>query len=121
MLTAKQIAHFETFGFLLLRQLFSSAEMDGITREAEALWQEDLESRPDTTRHQVLSLFVEKGPLLAICLSTITEGQPIHGKVPQLVTDVFLSKVSLNRIVSCETTPIVARRNSISMRVTTTA
>jgi hypothetical protein len=36
-LTAKQIAHFETFGFLLLRQLFLPAEMDGITREAEAL------------------------------------------------------------------------------------
>jgi len=36
MLTEQQVNHFETFGMLLLRQLFSSAEMEEITAEAEA-------------------------------------------------------------------------------------
>ncbi len=38
MLTPGQIAHFETFGFLFLRQAFSSQEMEKITLEAEKLW-----------------------------------------------------------------------------------
>ena len=33
MLTPAQIAHFETFGFLILRRIFTPAEMADITRQ----------------------------------------------------------------------------------------
>ena len=65
MLTAQQLAHFETFGFLLLRQAFSPAEIQDIARAAEELWEEDLQSRSDEPGHQHLSPFLEKRSLLA--------------------------------------------------------
>lgn len=40
MLTAGQIAHFETFGFLVLRQLFGTEESATIKREAEDIFDE---------------------------------------------------------------------------------
>ena len=42
MLTDDQIRFFHTFGFLILRQLFSKQEMDSFTREAEELWEQEL-------------------------------------------------------------------------------
>ena len=65
MLTPAQIAHFETFGFLLLRRVFTSAEMVKITCEANQVWRENLERQLDGTRHQLVIPFVEKRPLLA--------------------------------------------------------
>ena len=47
MLTPAQIAHFETFGFLLLRRIFTAAEMADITREANEVWREDHERQPE--------------------------------------------------------------------------
>ena len=35
----EQIAHFDTFDFLCLRQAFSPAEMEEITGAAECLWE----------------------------------------------------------------------------------
>jgi len=42
MLTPQQIAHFRTFGFLFLPQVFATEEMARFTHEAEILWAEDL-------------------------------------------------------------------------------
>ena len=46
MLTKEQIAHFETFGFLAMRQLFSSEEMATISTEFEEILNEDRQGRP---------------------------------------------------------------------------
>ena len=40
MLTPGQIAHFETFGFLVLRQLFTPEEAAIIKKEAEGIFDE---------------------------------------------------------------------------------
>jgi hypothetical protein len=41
MLTKGQLAHFDTFGFLVLRQAFSPAEMKACTEAAEEIWAVD--------------------------------------------------------------------------------
>jgi len=40
MLTSGQVAHFEAFGFLVLRQLFTKAEIATVKREAEDIFDE---------------------------------------------------------------------------------
>ena len=65
MLTPAQIAHFTTFGFVILRRVFSAAEMTEITREANQIWQEDRESQPQERPYQILFPFVERRPRLA--------------------------------------------------------
>ena len=57
MLTPAQIAHFETFGFLLLRRIFTPAEMATITCEANQIWRDDLERQPDENPYQIDSTF----------------------------------------------------------------
>ena len=64
MLTPGQIAHYETFGFLLLRRIFTATEMADITCEANEIWQDDNERQPDNP-YQIVVPFVEKRPLLA--------------------------------------------------------
>ncbi len=41
MLTPAQTAQFRRFGFLILRRIFSAAEMEENTRQANQVWQED--------------------------------------------------------------------------------
>ena len=41
MLTAGQIAHFRTFGFLVLRQLFTAEEMSVVKRESDQIFDEE--------------------------------------------------------------------------------
>ena len=56
MLTPGQIAHFQTFGFLAIRQMFSSEELAVITREFEAAMLEDRDGRPfDGQKRQIVS------------------------------------------------------------------
>ena len=40
MLTTGQVAHFETFGFLMLKGLFSDAEVSSIRRDYDSVWSE---------------------------------------------------------------------------------
>ena len=42
MLTPEQIAHYETFGFLILRKIFSDSEANSIQSEFDAVWTESL-------------------------------------------------------------------------------
>ena len=65
MLTPQQIAHFETFGFLLLRQLFTADEMATIHQAAEASWQAERQRRGlDDQAYLTLAPFIEHNPTL---------------------------------------------------------
>ena len=65
MLTPAQSAHFKTFGFLLLRRIFTPAEMADITCEADEVWRQALERQPDENPYQIVVPFVEQRPRLA--------------------------------------------------------
>jgi hypothetical protein len=71
MLTPEQVAHFEAFGFILLKQAFSSAETAGITREFESVLAEDRGGQPFTgEKRQAVLGFLERRPLLARLVET---------------------------------------------------
>ena len=59
MLTPGQIAHFETFGFLMLRKLFSETEMEGLSSQYEDIMRDDREGRPFKGERQSIHPFVE--------------------------------------------------------------
>ena len=65
MLMQQQLIQFKTFGFILLRQVFSPGEIAEFANEADSLWREDAAESGDRKAHQSLSPFVEKRPLLA--------------------------------------------------------
>ena len=81
MLSTQQLAHFETFGFLLLRQVFPSAEMAEIIAAAENHWQEALQSQADAAKEVHPTRFVEKRPLLA----RLVEDDRIYLPIQQLL------------------------------------
>ena len=51
MLTLQQKAHFDTFGFLLLKQCFTTDEMAASIAAAEALWETDTTPEVNGERH----------------------------------------------------------------------
>ena len=66
MLTSDQIAHFETFGFLVLRQLFTPEEITIMKREAEEIYYEDRGGEPFTGEEtQSVQPFFERKPYLS--------------------------------------------------------
>ena len=65
MLTPGQIAHFETFGFLVQRQLFTPDETAAIKREATENFQEDREGRPFGGEERYIQPFFERKPFLS--------------------------------------------------------
>ena len=87
MLTAAQIAHFETFGFIVTRQAFSPDEVADITREFTDVLEEDRQGQAfaGETRHAVLA-FIEKKPLLR----KLVEDDRIHGPIEQLLGPDFI-------------------------------
>ena len=67
MLTTEQIAHYETFGFLVLRQLFSAEEAATIEREAEDIFDEARAANPfDGHMWEAVQPFLERRPFLSI-------------------------------------------------------
>ena len=60
MLTPQQQAHFNIFGFLLLKQCFTECEMAAFIDAAEALWATDPE--PEANGERRLNCFVERRP-----------------------------------------------------------
>jgi len=65
LLTSGQIAHFETFGYVMLPKLFTYAEMDIITFEANEIFQEMLGVQPSTTtKYGKVEPFFERRPFL---------------------------------------------------------
>jgi len=85
MLSAQQICHFETFGFLCLNDLFTPAEMVAMTSEAEEL----LEANPGRRSgpsHQAVAPFVEMCPGLA----RLPEDDRIYRPIEQLLGEGFV-------------------------------
>ena len=60
MITAEQKAHWEAFGFLVLRRLFSEAEIEGLSNQYEAIMRDDREGRPFKGERQSVHPFVEE-------------------------------------------------------------
>ena len=87
MLTSQQKAHFETFGFIIRRQLLSPEEMAAFTREFEEVLNEDRHNKPfaGETRHAV-SGFAEK----RLLLRQLVEDDRIYLPIEQLLGPDFL-------------------------------
>ena len=75
MLTAEQVAHFETFGFVILRQVFNAEEVSIIRRESDEIFVEDSNGSPVTDKTQGVQPFFERKPYL----STLVDDDRIHG------------------------------------------
>ncbi|MEZ4866758.1 MAG: phytanoyl-CoA dioxygenase family protein [Caldilineaceae bacterium] len=87
MLTAQQLAHFETFGFLLLRQLFHAEEIATIRQAAEAIWDAERQRRGlDTQAYLSLAPFIERSPSLL----TLATDDRIYGAIEALLGLGFL-------------------------------
>ena len=66
MLTLGQIAHFHTFGFLVLRQLFSAEEMRIIKMESDTIFDEVRGGKPFTAEaRQCVIPFFERRPFMS--------------------------------------------------------
>ena len=67
MLTSGQIAHYETFGFLILRQLFSAEESATVKREAEEIFEEFRAANYfDGHMWEAVQPFLERKPFLSM-------------------------------------------------------
>jgi hypothetical protein len=87
MLTADQKAHFETFGFIVMRQAFSAAEMDAISREFDDVLAEDRQGQPFCgEKRQAVMGCIEKRPLL----SQLLDDDRIYLPVEQLLGQGFI-------------------------------
>ena len=89
MLTAQQKAHFETFGFLMLRQLQSQDEIAIMKRESVEIFDEARNGRAfDGKRRQPVQPFFERRPFL----SSLVEDDRIYGIGESLLGPDFLSE-----------------------------
>ena len=67
MLTPEETAHFKTFGYILLRQVFDSDEMETFVSAAEDLWSQD--PNPEDRKERRLNFFVERNTTLTKIIS----------------------------------------------------
>ena len=64
-LTEQQLAHIDTFGFVILRQLFTPEEVALINREFDARFEEELDGRTFTgEKRAAVGSFIERSPEL---------------------------------------------------------
>ena len=85
MLTSGQVAHFETFGFLVLRQHFTAAETGKIVGQYEAVMHEDRDGRPFNGERQSVQPFVE----MRSCLMELAEDDRVYRTVEDLLGSGF--------------------------------
>lgn len=82
MLTSQQKAHFDVFGFLAVRHLFTPDEVDIMTREFDAAMLEDREDKPfDGQKRQEVYLWINGRSAIEF----LTADQRIHGPIVQLL------------------------------------
>ena len=82
MITRQQQTHFDVFGFLVLRQLFSPDEVDVVTRELEAALLEDRDGKPfDGKSRQELSDWYLGRPAVEFLI----DDPRIHEPIEQLL------------------------------------
>ena len=86
MLTPEQKAHFETFGFLQIKQAFSPEEIGAITRAFDEVLAEDRGGKPFEGKGQSVWAVVEQRP----ALSRIVEDDRIFEAVGQVLGPGFL-------------------------------
>jgi len=65
MLTLGQKAHFETFGFLIIRQIFDIDEVSIIQREVDELFAEERDGRSAGDETKFVQPFFERKPFLS--------------------------------------------------------
>ena len=85
-LTEQQIAHFETFGFLTRRQVFTPSEMADMTSAADDLWQQARQEDADENGYQAMGQFIEQSPRL----SWLADDDRIYEPMMQLLGDGFI-------------------------------
>ncbi len=87
MITEGQVAHFNTFGFLLLKQVYSPAEMEAITREFEGLIEKG-EANPKQAERGVTNVtsIIEMSPRL----TELAIDDRIYGTIEQLLEPGFI-------------------------------
>ena len=85
MLTQEQIKHFETFGFLILRQAFKAQEIEQISSAANELWAAALQRDPAATDLGVAP-FIERTPALA----WLAEDDRLYTPMEQLLGKGFI-------------------------------
>jgi hypothetical protein len=87
MLTPAQIAHFRTFGFVILRQLYDAGETVDIRRLLDEQLEMEREGKPYDTRGRQLMLgFMESRPELMDLL----EDDRLYGPLEQLLGEGFI-------------------------------
>ena len=87
MLTAQEKSHFETFGFVVRRQLFSSDEMEAISREFDDVLEEDRKGQAfKGDKRQAVRAFVEMKPLLM----RLIDDDRIYEPIEQLMGPDFM-------------------------------
>lgn len=64
MLTADQKAHFDTFGFLTLKQAATAGQLAEVTAEMDSMLEKDREGRPFAEEGQAMSPFVDQSAVL---------------------------------------------------------
>ncbi len=84
MLSPQEIAHFETFGYLFLPQLFPAAEMEEIRKTAEEIWSQN--PQPITDGDRRLTYFVERSEQL----TRLVEDERIYRRVGDLMGPGFI-------------------------------
>ena len=86
MFTPEQKSHFDTFGFLILRQAFSADEINRLTIEAEKIWDERRKKFPSKDKGLDVGEFVEQRPLL----TNLLVDDRIHGTIEGLLGPDFI-------------------------------
>jgi len=87
MLSAEQVAHFETFGFVVLRQAFSPAETADIIRNFDEVLAEDRHGQTfDGEKRQIVLGFIEQRPLL----TSLVESDLVFEAMEQLLGQGFV-------------------------------
>jgi len=87
MLTPQQRAHFDSFGFLLLRQLFTPDETMRIRQAAETLWYAERQQRGLAAQdYLAMPSFIERSPTLL----QLVEDDRIYGAIADLLGSGFL-------------------------------
>ena len=78
-------AHFETFGFLFLRQLFTPEEIETIKQAAEDVWTEELGRPPAIDEEMHTAPFIERNETLL----RLADDKRIYDVVSSLMGDAF--------------------------------
>jgi len=86
MLTQQQIAHFETFGFVVLRGLFSPSEMEPVGEGFEHIMRQDRGGHAYSGERQSLEPFAELQP----SLTRLADDDRIYGPIEELLGPGFV-------------------------------